>query len=93
MLAVRHFQQQTIHLSERSLINDPPDIQDISSLTISIPEDTLGEFREMLAEFRKTVLRKVMRSPGTKQGIPLNLQFIPVALLDDIDKEDLADEK
>ena len=23
----------------------------------------------------------------------LNLQFIPVALLDDIDKEDLADEK
>lgn len=94
MLAVRHFQQQTIHLSERSLINDPPDIRDISSLTISIPEDTLGEFREMLAEFRKTLLRKVMEiSREPNRVYQLNLQFIPVALVDDIDNEDLADEK
>ncbi|NLW32793.1 MAG: TIGR02147 family protein [Fibrobacter sp.] len=83
MLAVRHFQQQTIKLSERSLLNDPPDIRDISSLTISIPKKTLEEFREMVAEFRKTVLRRVMEIPEEPDRVyQLNLQLIPVALVD-----------
>ena len=86
MLAVRHFQQQTIQLSERSLINDPPNVRDISSLTISIPEDTFGEFREMLAEFRKTVLRRVMEiSQEPDRVYQLNLQLIPVAMVDKAD--------
>ena len=80
MLAVRHFQQQTIQLSERSLINDPPDIRDISSLTISIPKEMFGEFREMLADFRKTVLRRVMEITEEPNRVyQLNLQLIPVA--------------
>ncbi|MBN1578524.1 MAG: TIGR02147 family protein [Chitinispirillaceae bacterium] len=80
MLAVRHFQQQTIQLSERSLLNDPPNMRDISSLTISIPEETLGEIREMLAEFRKTVLRRVMEITQEPDTVyQLNLQLIPVA--------------
>lgn len=83
MLAVRHFQQQTIQLSERSLLNDPPDLRDISSLTISIPEETFGELREMLAEFRKTILRRVMDiSQEPDRVYQLNLQLIPVAFVD-----------
>ena len=83
MLAVRHFQQQTIQLSERSLLNDPPNVRDISSLTISIPEDMFGEFREMLAEFRKTVLRRVMEiSQEPNRVYQLNLQLIPVAVVE-----------
>ncbi len=80
MLAVRHFQQQTIQLSERSLLNDPPQVRDISSLTISIPEETLGEIREMIAEFRKTILRRVMEITQKPETVyQLNLQLIPVA--------------
>lgn len=83
MLAVRHFQQQTIQLGERSLINDPPELRDISSLTISIPEEMLGELQEMLAEFRKTVLRKVMDVSREPDSVyQLNLQLIPVAFVD-----------
>jgi uncharacterized protein (TIGR02147 family) len=82
MLAVRHFQQQTIQLSERSLLNDPPTMRDISSLTVSIPEETLGELREMLAEFRKSVLRRVMEiSEEPNRVYQLNLQLIPVAVV------------
>lgn len=93
MLAVRHFQQQTIQLSEQSLINDPPDIRDISSLTISIPEKAFGEFREMLAEFRKTVLRRVMEiSQEPNRVYQLNLQLIPVALADKVNKRKNFDE-
>jgi len=80
MLAVRHFQQQTIQLSERSLLNDPPQVRDISSLTISIPKDTLGEIREMIAEFRKSMLRRVMEISQKPDTVyQLNLQLIPVA--------------
>jgi uncharacterized protein (TIGR02147 family) len=82
MLAVRHFQQQTIQLSERSLLNDPPEVRDISSLTISIPNEMLGEFREMLADFRKTVLRRVMEISEEPDNVyQLNLQLIPVAVV------------
>lgn len=80
MLAVRHFQQQTIQLSEHSLLNDPPQVRDISSLTISIPGETLGEIREMIAEFRKTILRRVMEISQKPDTVyQLNLQLIPVA--------------
>jgi uncharacterized protein (TIGR02147 family) len=80
MLAVRHFQQQTIQLSERSLINDPPDLRDISSVTISIPKNVLPEFKAMIAEFRKTILRKVMENDAASDTVyQLNLQLIPVA--------------
>jgi uncharacterized protein (TIGR02147 family) len=80
MLAVRHFQQQTIQLSERSLINDPPELRDISSVTVSLPKNTLPEFKAMIAEFRKTVLRKVMENETTPDMVyQLNVQLIPVA--------------
>jgi uncharacterized protein (TIGR02147 family) len=86
MLAVRHFQQQTIQLSERSLLNDPPDARDISSLTISIPGETLGVFRVMLAEFRKTMMRRVMEIKNEPDRIyQLNLQLIPVAVVNESD--------
>jgi uncharacterized protein (TIGR02147 family) len=62
------------------LLNDPPEIRDISSLTISIPEETLGEIREMIAEFRKTILRRVMEITQKPDTVyQLNLQLIPVA--------------
>lgn len=93
MLAVRHFQQQTIKLSERSLLKDPPDIRDISSLTISIPKKALEEFREMAAEFRKTVLRRVMEIPEEPDRVyQLNLQLIPVALVDEDGQRKNSDE-
>jgi uncharacterized protein (TIGR02147 family) len=82
MLAVRHFQRQTIQLSERSLMNDPPAMRDISSLTISIPEERLGEFRAMIAEFRKSILRQVMEIKQEPDRVyQLNLQLIPVAVV------------
>lgn len=80
MLAVRHFQQQTIQLSEQSLINDPPELRDISSVTISLPKNTLPEFKAMIAEFRKNVLRKVIENEAEPEMIyQLNVQLIPVA--------------
>jgi uncharacterized protein (TIGR02147 family) len=80
MLAVRHFQQQTIQLSEQSLVSDPPELRDISSVTISLPKNTLPEFKAMIAEFRKTVLRKVMENEEVPEMVyQLNVQLIPVA--------------
>lgn len=89
MLAVRHFQQQTIKLSERSLINDSPDIRDISSLTVSIPDSAFDEFRDMVAEFRKTLLRRVMEIKEEPNRVyQLNLQLIPVAFTEKHDSEE-----
>lgn len=79
MLSVRHFQQQTIQLSERSLINDPPEVRDISSLTISIPEYMINELRDMAAEFRKSVLQRLMAKDAEPDRVyQLNIQLIPV---------------
>ncbi|MDG5814871.1 TIGR02147 family protein [Chitinispirillales bacterium ANBcel5] len=80
MYAVRNFQQQTIKLSERSLLNDSPEIRDISSLTISLSEEEIVEYKEMIEEFRKTLLRRVMESGKEPNRVyQLNLQLIPVA--------------
>jgi uncharacterized protein (TIGR02147 family) len=80
MLTVRHFQQQTIQLSERSLISDPPDVRDISSLTISIPQEDISSFRDLIAEFRKNILRRVMEDERPSDSVyQLNIQLIPVA--------------
>ncbi len=87
MMAVRHFQQQTIQLSERSLLNDPPEDRDISSLTVTLHRDEMEEFREMIAEFRKTTLRRVMETDREPDSVyQLNIQFIPVARVSEEDQ-------
>jgi uncharacterized protein (TIGR02147 family) len=82
MYAVRKFQQQTIRLSEGSLLNDPPEARDVSSLTISLSAQELSEYKEMIADFRKKILQKCMDSTGDANKVyQLNMQLIPVGAL------------
>ncbi len=82
MLAVRHFQQQTIELSQNSLYNDPPEFRDISSLTISVKKSELQDFKDMITDFRSALLKKVRDSDQEPDSVyQLNIQLIPVALV------------
>jgi len=76
--AIRNFQQQVIRLGERSLLNDPPELRDISTLTLSIPHKALPEIKTYIADLRKLILRNVMNMEEPDCVYQLNIQFIPM---------------
>lgn len=85
--AIRNFQQQVIRLGERSLLQDPPDMRDISTLTVSIPRASLATIKNQIAEFRRGLLRQISEMDDPDCVYQLNIQLIPMTQLKGADHD------
>lgn len=75
---MRGFQKQMIALAGESLERHPPELRDITTLTLALDLDDLPEARERLHTLRESLLRLSAESPSPRQVYQLNLQLFPL---------------
>lgn len=80
--ALRGFHRQAILLALETLEGLPPSERNITSLTVSVPEEGYARIVELAREFRGQVLSAVagMRSPS--RVLQLNIQLFPLSVGD-----------
>lgn len=78
-LAVRHFQKEMVRLSERAIEQFPKELRDISSLTLTMKQDTLEDIREILRSCRQAIISRVAEDMETDCAYQINMQVFPVS--------------
>lgn len=78
-LAVRNFQKEMIHLSEKAVEKLPKEIRDISSLTLTMKKDTLEDIRQILQSCRQAIVSRVDEDKETDCAYQINMQVFPVS--------------
>ena len=78
-IAVESFQKQTLELALRSLTEMGRNERHISTLTVTLSEDSYSRIRDITAEYRKAVLKAVAESDTTDQVYQINLQLFPLS--------------
>jgi len=75
---MRAFQKQMIGLAGDSLERHPPELRDITTLTLALDLEDLPEARERLRTLRESLLRLSGESASPRQVYQLNLQLFPL---------------
>lgn len=75
---MRAFQKRMIGLAGESLDRHPPDLRDITTLTLALDIEDLPEAKERLRTLRESMLRLSAESPSPRQVYQLNLQLFPL---------------
>lgn len=84
--ALRHFHRQTLLLAAESVEGLPPDLRDLSSVTVSIPESGYEELRSIVRDFRSRVLTAVSRMQDPDRVYQVSVQMVPLALPERIER-------
>lgn len=79
MVAIRDFQRETINLAAESLDRHKKEDRDISTVTVAIDKEKLGELRERISEFRESILKLAGDSATPDCVYQLNVQLFPMA--------------
>ncbi|MBK9578970.1 MAG: TIGR02147 family protein [Fibrobacterota bacterium] len=77
--AIKTFQKSTMDLAARSLDEIPPSLRDISTMTMNIDTETLGDLKVMVREFQENVAKLVESAPTSDRVYQLNIQLFPLS--------------
>lgn len=69
---------QTLELATDSVINDPVEERDFSTITMAIDPENLGEAKNMIKSFRKRLSKK-LESGNKKEVYKLAIQLFPLS--------------
>lgn len=78
-VAVREFQRHTFDLAQNALDEIPVEERDISSLTLSLGEDSFREIRERIALFRKEILAVARSEKNANRVFQVNFSIFPLS--------------
>jgi len=78
VLAVRTFQAQVLDLAKQSLERYPPDMRDVSTLTLALDADAFRDIREMLRECRRQIQKRVEGATRPDRVLELSMAFFPI---------------
>jgi uncharacterized protein (TIGR02147 family) len=78
-IAIDSFQRETLELALRSLNNDAIEDRYISTLTVTLSDDSYDRVREITAKYRKDILKVVAESGDTNRVYQINLQLFPMS--------------
>lgn len=78
MLNVANFHKEMIKLAGESIERYPPRERDISSLTLSIPREKVGEIKKRIISFRRELLEIACSDELVDQVIQVNFQLFPL---------------
>ena len=79
--AVRNFQIQTMDLAREAMDRHPPEVRDISTVTMTLKRSNLPFLQATIREFRSTLLRLSQEGTGDDAVFQLNIQLFPIALV------------
>lgn len=77
-LAIMKYQKTMIGLTLDSLDRLERIERDVSTVTFNMPRSALPEFRELIMEFRKTVMKSAEQYDHTREVFQLNVQLFPL---------------
>jgi uncharacterized protein (TIGR02147 family) len=79
--AVHGFQRQILSLASESLERFPPEVRDVSTLTLSMDERAFAEIRELIRECRRQIQKRVEDSKTPDRVMQLAMAFFPAAAI------------
>lgn len=77
-IAVKSFQETTMQLAIESLQRHPPEIRNISTVTVTIAEKNLNRINEIISQFRENILKVARDETEPDKVYQLNIQFYPL---------------
>lgn len=77
-LAIAQYQKTMIELGHESLERFQKQFRDISTVTINLPKEAVTEFREIIAEFRKSVIKMAESYSSPNDVYQMNIQLFPL---------------
>lgn len=78
-IAVSDFQRETIRLCSEAISNHPKEERDISTVTMNITSEEFELIRNMIKEFRGSVIGIANSSTEADRVYQLNIQMIPLS--------------
>jgi len=75
--SLKHHTVQTLHLAEESLLNDPLDLRDFSTVTMTVDPSEIKLAKKMISNFRKRFMKKI-ETTEKKEVYKLAIQFFPL---------------
>jgi len=79
--AIKTFQKSTIELASRSLDTVPAARRDISTMTMDLDAETLGDLKIIIKEFQENVAKLVGNATKSDRVYHLNIQLFPISSL------------
>lgn len=76
--AVREFQLESLRLAQKSLVDDPKEIRDISTVTVAVRFSDLEEIRSRIRELRQSIMHMMNDSGDPDCVYQINFQVIPL---------------
>jgi uncharacterized protein (TIGR02147 family) len=76
---IHNFQFNTMQLAQSSLHRFPKEQRDVSTVTLSCNQESLGRIRERISEMRSEVLQIACECRQPDQVFQLNTQFFPLS--------------
>ncbi len=77
-LAVQKFQEDAIRLAIGSLKNQPRNVRDISTLTVTLSENDMETIREITEQYRKSIIKVIHESGPGDTVYQMNIQMFPL---------------
>lgn len=78
-IELESFQKQMVDLALQAFETTPVSERNISTLTVTLSEESYQKIRGITAEYRKEVLKAVSESDTTDQVYQINLQMFPLS--------------
>ncbi len=79
-VAIREFQRETMKLAMESLERHPPELRDISSVSVTLNPKDLPIIRDRIKTLRESILKFSSESTGEREVFQLNMQLFPLTL-------------
>lgn len=77
-VAIQTFQEETLKLAINSLLSQPKNVRDISTLTISLSKPEMEAIRELTEQYRKSIIKVINESGPGDSVYQLNMQLFPL---------------
>lgn len=82
--AIRNFQVESLELAKKSLVEDPRDVRDISTVTVAIRFSDLEEIKTRIRELRQSIMHMMTDSGDPDCVYQINFQAIPLSRVEDL---------
>ena len=91
--AIRNFQQESIELGLQSLLRDPKNVRDISTVTVGLKFSDLEEITARIKELRQSIMHLALDSGEPDCVYQINFQAFPLTQVEGTQKENSDKEK
>ena len=77
-VAVYEYLQSSLQLASEALSRFKKDKRDISALIVDIPEENLAEIKDLISEFRKSLIARINKYPKSDRVYQISMQVFPL---------------